>query len=200
MFVKICGLTDRAAIDAAVEAGADALGFLFAESPRQIEPARARELSADLPPTVRRVAVMHHPSTDVFRRVVDEFDPDWIQTDAEDFAEPAITALLAACRAECIPVFREGDAIDTLPERAMFEGRVSGSGETADWDEARRLARRCELILAGGLSPDNVASAIRQVRPWGVDVSSGVEITRGKKDPRKITDFIARVRAVENER
>jgi phosphoribosylanthranilate isomerase len=81
----------------------------------------------------------------------------------------------------------------------LFEGRVSGSGATADWDEARTLARGTELILAGGLDADNVAAAVEYVRPFGVDVSSGVESERGKKDPRKVTEFIARVRALEND-
>jgi phosphoribosylanthranilate isomerase len=80
----------------------------------------------------------------------------------------------------------------------LFEGKLSGSGETADWDEARQLAQHSQLILAGGLNPQNVAAAIAQVRPWGVDVSSGVEHSRGRKDPARIHEFIARVRALES--
>ena len=76
---------------------------------------------------------------------------------------------------------------------------MSGSGQTADWDEARRLAPRTALILAGGLTPDNVAEAIGLVAPWGVDVSSGVERRRGEKDPAKIKEFVARVRALEED-
>jgi len=194
MFVKICGLTDRAGLDAAIEAGADAVGFVFATSPREIAPAAAGALCADLPDSVLRVAVMHHPETERFRTVVDEFGPDWIQTDAEDFAMLDIPDSILG-----VPVCREGQAIDVarLPARIVFEGRISGSGTTADWQQARTLAAERELILAGGLNVDNVAAAIATVRPYGVDVSSGVELERGRKDPRKIREFVARVRALE---
>jgi phosphoribosylanthranilate isomerase len=196
MFVKICGLTDRAAVEAAVEAGADALGFVFAESAREIAPKAALALCRGLPAGIRRVAVMHHPSRARFLDVLETFDPDWIQTDAADF-----DTLPAPARARPLPVYRDGEtgAIESWPRRLLFEGRVSGSGSTADWDEAKASARHAELILAGGLDAENVQAAVEYVRPFGVDVSSGVEYARGKKDPRKVTEFIARVRALENE-
>jgi len=192
MFVKICGLTDKRSIDAAVEAGADAIGFVFADSVREIEPERAHELCRSLPKETIRVAVMHHPSPQRFKSVIDQFDPDWIQTDVEDFDK-----LAAPASARAIPVFREGGTTGRtdFPPRLVFEGRVSGSGATADWDEAKRIAAGSELILAGGLNPENVAAAITHVKPYGVDVSSGVELGRGKKDPQKIKQFVARVRA-----
>jgi phosphoribosylanthranilate isomerase len=201
MFVKICGITDRAAVDAAVAAGANALGFVFAESVREIAPERARELCQDLPAGTIRVAVMRHPDRERFRRVVEIFAPDWIQTDAADFAGIELPPGAVA-----LPVVREAGAAavdsgllagDSLPPRLLFEGRVSGSGTRADWNEARRLAERTELILAGGLDADNVGAAIKYVRPFGVDVSSGVESARGRKDPQKIREFVARVRAME---
>jgi phosphoribosylanthranilate isomerase len=192
MFVKICGLTDRAAIDAAVEAGADAIGFVFAESVREIEPERARELCRSIPRDTIRVAVMHHPSPSRFKDVIDRFEPDWIQTDVADFDDFAPPPSIRP-----IPVFREGETnkMTEFPSRLVFEGRISGSGTTADWNEARRIAEKSELILAGGLDLDNVAAAIARVKPFGVDVSSGVESERGKKDPVKIKQFVARVRA-----
>jgi phosphoribosylanthranilate isomerase len=195
MFVKICGLGSAAAVDAAAEAGVDAVGFVFAESIREIAPKHARALCRDLPDSIIRVAVMRHPTRARFEAVIAEFDPDWIQTDARDFSD-----LPKPARARRLSVFREGDiAADVeLPTRLLYEGRVSGSGTTADWDEARRLASRTELILAGGLKAENVAAAIEYVRPFGVDVSSGVEAERGRKDPRKIRDFVARVRATES--
>lgn len=193
MFVKICGLTDEAAIDAAVQAGADALGFVFAESVREVSPAKARELCRFVPSTTIRVAVMLHPAPSRVTEVLDIFEPDWVQTDSEDFA-----ALPEAARERALPVFREGQTktMTQFPPRMVFEGKVSGSGETADWNEAKRIARHTELILAGGLDGDNVTTAIEQVRPFGVDVSSGVESERGKKDPEKIREFVARVRAL----
>ena len=194
MFVKICGLTDSAGIDAAVEAGANAIGFVFAKSVRQIEPQRARELCRAVPKETIRVAVMHHPSAARFAEVLTEFAPDWIQTDAADFE-----MLPSPGHVEALPVYRDGQtqSLKRLPRRLLFEGRVSGSGATADWQEARRLAERTELILAGGLNADNIDAAITAVRPYGVDVSSGVESVKGKKDIDKIREFVARVRALE---
>ena len=195
MFVKICGLGNAAAVEAAAEAGVDAVGFVFAESIREIAPKHARALCRDLPDTIIRVAVMRHPSRARFEAVIAEFDPDWIQTDARDFS-----GLPQPARARCLSVYREGDIATgaALPPRILFEGRLSGSGTKTDWDEARRLTARTELILAGGLDAGNVAAAIEYVRPFGVDVSSGVEAERGRKDPQKIKEFVARVRAMEN--
>ena len=194
MFVKICGMTSAEAVAAAVEAGANALGFVFAESPREVTPERAVELCAAVPESVTRVAVMRHPAEALWRRVLEVFAPDWLQTDAEDFGAISLPPGCAG-----LPVFRNGRVppAGSRPARLLFEGAVSGSGRTADWDEARELARGSELILAGGLDAGNVTAAIRAVRPWGVDVSSGVERRRGEKDAGKIEAFVARVRALE---
>jgi phosphoribosylanthranilate isomerase len=195
VFVKICGLTTREAVDAAVAAGADAVGFVFAPSPRRVAPEEAAALGEGLPAGVLKVAVTHHPGADLWQRVAEVFAPDWLQTDAEDL--PGLT-LGAGCQP--LPVYRNWALPDerATPPRLLFEGPQSGSGRTADWQQARALAERCQLVLAGGLDPDNVERAIREVRPWGVDVSSGVESRPGRKDPRKIATFIARVRAAES--
>jgi len=193
MFVKICGITDSAALSAALRAGADGVGFVFAHSPRQIAPAAAAVLCKALPRSIVRIAVMHHPDRETVDQVLTRFSPDWMQSDAEDFAD---IELPGSCSP--LPVHRNGRLpAGDMPMRVLFEGAKGGSGETADWDEARVLSGKMELILAGGLTPDNVADAIRHVRPWGVDVSSGVERSRGQKDPAKIAAFVARVRAVE---
>jgi phosphoribosylanthranilate isomerase len=196
VLVKICGLATIDAVEAAVEAGADALGFVFARSPREVSPERAAELCAGVPAHVKRVAVMRHPAPALVRQVLEVLAPDWLQTDAADFAE---IELPPSCSP--LPVLRTGaHATDSAPARVLFEGLTSGSGTVADWNEARELALGRELILAGGLRPDNVDDAIRAVRPWGVDVSSGVEQSPGKKDPVKIREFVARVRAMEDAR
>ncbi len=194
MFVKICGLTSADAVAAAVGAGADAIGFVFAESPRRVDPDRALGLCANVPASIVRVAVMHHPSAGDWDVVRDRFRPDWLQTDADDFAD---LDLGASCVA--LPVYRDSDTDMPAqwPERLLFEGPRSGSGTQADWSHAAAIAQRTNVVLAGGLSPTNVAAAITAVTPWGVDVSSGVEARPGVKDVDKIVEFVARARAVE---
>jgi phosphoribosylanthranilate isomerase len=138
---------------------------------------------------------MQHPDPLRFAAVIDQFAPDWVQTDIADFA-----GLTVPAGTRGLPVLREGETVaaDDLPARLVFEGRISGSGATADWQQAKSLSARTELILAGGLNADNIGAAIATVQPFGVDVSSGVEYERGRKDPRKIREFVARVRALES--
>ena len=196
MLVKICGLQDAADVSAAVEAGADAVGFVFAESVRRITPAQARAAVRDVPPGIHRVAVMRHPSGDELKSVLDGFEPDVLQTDAEDYAYLTIPD-----RLERWPVYRQGRLRleDDLPHIFVYEGADSGTGETVDWSRAANIAERGNMILAGGLAEDNVAEALRIVRPWGVDVSSGVESLPGCKDHELIQRFVSAVRAAERD-
>lgn len=193
-FIKICGLRDAADVSAAVAAGANAVGFVFAESVRRISPANANIAVAGIAAGVQRVAVMRHPSKDECQAVIDEFAPDVIQTDAEDFATLEIPEHI-----ECWPVIREGNESIKAPDVYVYEGQRSGSGETVDWARAAEVARNGRMILAGGLAEDNVRAAIQAVRPWGVDVSSGVESLPGTKDHELIERFIGAVRAAERE-
>jgi phosphoribosylanthranilate isomerase len=191
--VKICGLTSPEAVEAAVESGADAVGFVFADSVRRIAPASAAALVTELPPGVVKVAVMRHPSQEDVDEVMEHLQPEFLQTDAEDFERIRLTG---PCRP--LPVFRAGGARpDRLPGLLLFEGPLSGSGRVADWDEARTIAAETRLILAGGLRPDNVAGAMRLVRPYGLDVSSGVESAPGIKCPSLIREFVEAVRHAE---
>jgi phosphoribosylanthranilate isomerase len=196
-FVKICGLTTAADVAAAVAAGADAVGFVFAESPRRVSVDTAIEIARDVPDSVIRVAVMRHPTPTEWRDVATGFVPDWLQTEAADFA-----ALDDVAPAQRMPVYRDAPGLDIeglyREDRALFEAPVSGEGQRADWDAAARLSAATRLVLAGGLDANNVGDAIVKVRPWGVDVSSGVERSRGVKDPEKIAAFIAAVRALES--
>jgi len=188
VFVKICGLTDEAAVQAVAETGADAAGFVFAKSVRRVSPEFAARLSARLPAGVLRVAVMLHPERELWQEVLDAFAPDVLQTDAGDFEYLDVPATIRRW-----PVYREGDASVDPPagESFVYEGRKSGKGATVDWHTASSIAGRGRMILAGGLDPSNVAGAIRQVRPWGVDTSSGVESAPGRKDPDRIAAFVA---------
>ena len=196
MFVKICGLTTLAAVQAAVDNGADAVGFVFAQSPRRVYPEAAKSLCEPVPANVIRVAVMRHPSADEWSVVRDVFEPDWLQTDVADLAGLELGSKCAA-----LPVYRNAQVDDEpdWPAPILFEGLSSGTGRPADWARANAIAARTDLILAGGLNATNVTDAISAVRPWGVDVSSGVESRPGTKDPDKIADFIARVRAAEKQ-
>jgi phosphoribosylanthranilate isomerase len=190
--VKLCGLTDRAAVLAAIESGADAVGFVFAQSVRQLSPRQAAVLGEGLPAGVRRVAVMLHPSIDEWHEVRDVFRPQVLQTDAADFAYLDVPEEI-----ERWPVFREGECrdADVLPATFLYEGRQSGQGQTVEWRRAAAFARRGRMILAGGLNAGNVAEAIREASPWGVDVSSAVESAPGQKDAAKIAAFINAARA-----
>lgn len=195
VFVKICGLRDARCVAAAVDAGANAAGFVFAKSLRRISPADARKAAEDIPAHVQRVAVMRHPSNEEWRSVLEEFAPDVLQTDAEDFDALDIPESVARW-----PVIRQrgGENVAELPEVFVYEGPKSGAGETVDWAQARVVSEQGRMILAGGLDAANVGAAIRTVRPWGVDASSGLESGPGKKDVELIRQFIVAVRTAEN--
>ena len=194
LLVKICGVTTEEAINAAVAAGADAIGFVFyGPSPRSIEPVRAAALTAALPASILRVAVTLRPSQALVDRVLTEFEPDVWQSDADDFPGLELPPTIARW-----PVWRSGSLPSASPPpRLLFEAAVSGAGAKADWSAAAALARRCGLILGGGLDTGNVGAAIAAVRPYGVDVSSGVERAPGTKDPAMIRAFIEAARAAE---
>ena len=196
MFVKLCGRNSESAVAAALAAGADALGFVFAPSVRRVSPAEAARLAAPARGRTCCVAVMLHPNPAEIVDVMRDFAPDALQTDLADEA-------LLSPEAKRIwwPVLRSGRALPTpLPDRVLFEGPVSGAGEAADWTMARSLAPMTQLILAGGLHSGNVATAIRAVQPFGVDVSSGIESSPGRKCATRIHEFVraARAAAAEN--
>jgi len=191
MWIKICGMTTAAAVDAALAAGVDAIGFVFAPSVRELTSAAAAALALPARGRVRCVAVTHHPTQTAVDEIVREFVPDLLQSDVEDFAILRLPAKL-----ETFAVVREGAAMPApLPARILYEGPASGRGQLIDWSAARALARATELVLAGGLSAANVAAAIVQVNPFGVDVSSGVEERPGVKSPAASMDFVAAVRS-----
>ena len=188
MWIKICGLTTRDAVAAAVDAGVDAIGFVFAPSKRQVSVLQAMELTRGVPSNVLRIAVMQHPSQLLVDEVCAMFKPDFLQTDYEDLSGLSMSV-------PTLPVVRAGKSLPSpLPSRILFEGPVSGAGEIADWNRAAEVAKQTQLILAGGLNPSNVAEAIARVRPYGVDVSSGVESAPGVKDVKRMAEFVRKVR------
>jgi phosphoribosylanthranilate isomerase len=203
--VKVCGITTAETARSASAAGADAVGFIFAfpDSPRCLRVDEACAVAGHLDPFVTRVAVFRHPDVAAVSEVLSGFCPDVVQCEASD-------ELLAVVedRAAFLPVFHDGDdVIDraarfaagsaTKPAILLEAPGVGGRGIAPDWDRAAEVARSTKLILAGGLTPDNVAGVIRAVRPTGVDVSSGVESAPGIKDTDLIAEFIAAVRTAE---
>lgn len=186
--IKICGISNADCLHAAVEAGADAIGFVMSPSPRQVAMARVIELMALLPARVASVIVTRHPPADFAGTVIARLQPDWWQSDREDLQDQTLPS-----GTRPLPVLREGEKHSDWPARFVYEGPDSGRGQAVDWQQAASIAHHGEMILAGGLGPENVAAAIRLVQPWGVDVSSGVESAPGRKDPRKIAAFITAV-------
>lgn len=189
-WVKICGLTTAEAVTAALDAGADAIGFVFAASVRRMTPADAARLARPARAHIPCVAVMRHPAQHEVDEVLEGFAPDVLQTDAADFGQLRLPRTL-----ERLAVLRGApQQHGTLPARVLFEGAVSGSGALGDWSAAAVLARRVQLVLAGGLTAENVAAAIEAVHPFGVDVSSGVEASAGRKSPAAIARFVSAAR------
>lgn len=202
--VKICGLTREQDVEAAVGAGADALGFVFyGPSPRNVSIAKAVELVKGLPPYVTSVALFVNAAADEIARVVDEVGIDLLQFHGDEPPEfcdtherPWMRAL--RMRPEVDPLAEAGrfGAARGLLLDAYRPGVPGGTGETFDWARIPAdLASR--IVLAGGLTPSNVRQAVRQVRPYGVDVSGGVESDKGIKDAEKIKAFIEEVRHAE---
>ena len=188
MLVKICGITRAEDAAAAVDAGADALGFIFwPDSPRFIEPARARAIVADLPPFVTPVGVfVNQPVEHVFG-VAATVGLGAVQLHGEE--RPADAARLGRPVIKAIPVAPGNEVdLDAWPARVMLLLDVhdpvkrGGTGWTIDWSAAASIAAKRRSILAGGLTPENVGDAVRQVKPFGIDVSSGVERSPGIKD------------------
>lgn len=187
--MKICGITDPGAAETAVEAGANAIGFVFADSPRRVTARDASSISRDIPSGTLTVAVFRRPSAEDVEEVLASFTPDLIQADHD--------ALVGRGSTVTLPVFRDGDGAIPDGGRFLYEGPVSGAGRLVDLSRGATIARMGEMVLAGGLRPDNVSMAIDRVRPFGVDVSSGVESAPGVKDPALIRSFVAAARAAQ---
>jgi phosphoribosylanthranilate isomerase len=189
MWVKICGMTTPAAVAAALEAGADAIGFVFAESVRRVTPRLAAQLATAARGRVACVAVIRHATQQECDSILAEFAPDVLQAELGDLARLVLPRGL-----DVLAVVRTGAEPPDLPARLLFEGPVSGIGIACDWTRARALAQQTQLVLAGGLNARNVSAAIRAVQPFGVDVSSGVEGSPGIKSALEIGRFVQAAR------
>ena len=197
MFVKICGITNEQDALLAVALGADALGFVFAPSPRQISPALAREIVKRLPPETVTVGVFRNESPTRVIEIVNEARLQGAQLHGQE--TPAMTAEVATDVRFVIKAVVAGsqDASHAnifASDAILVDGLHPGSGTAYDWELLRDIPTDIRLMLSGGLTPDNVAAGIAQVRPWGVDVSSGVEKAPGQKDAVKMRHFITNAR------
>ena len=189
--VKICGLSTQGAVEAAVSAGADYIGFVFAPSKRQVTVEQAAELAKFIPSHIQKVGVFVSPSRAELLEAVDKVGLDLVQVHGrvtDDLFEDFPCASIQA-----VQVDGDGHVPNSQADYLLFDAPVAGSGQTFDWGRLDTTKLAQPFFIAGGLNEDNVARAIQHFSPFAVDVSSGVE-TNGQKDHEKIRRFIERVK------
>jgi phosphoribosylanthranilate isomerase len=198
VFIKICGITNEEDALLATALDADAIGFVFAPSPRQVHPETVRDIIKRLPREVHTVGVFRNEKPDVVVDMVGRTGLHGVQLHG---SEPASEVEWIRERVNfVIQAFAAGDpalrdAARSKADVILVDSPNPGSGKVFDWRLAEGAPSGVRLLLAGGLNPENVGDAIRLVRPWGVDVSTGVEDRPGRKDPRKLREFVAAARA-----
>jgi phosphoribosylanthranilate isomerase len=210
--IKMCGTTSIGDAQAAVHSGVDALGFIFVgKSPRYISAAKAKEIVARLPPFVDPVGVFIDCDVQKVLEIVRGVGLSYVQLHGAE--DPAYCRHLARMAAPCkvIKAFRVGgesrkadfvkynDVVRGFLLDTYIKGQAGGTGRTFDWRLIKDLDLQRPVILAGGLRPGNILEAIRMVRPFGVDVNSGAEVSPGIKDHAKIHELIAQVRLADND-
>lgn len=194
--VKICGITSADDALHAAACGADALGFVFYErSPRHVTPAVVAAICAELPPFVSRVGLFVNEAPERIRAVVGECGLDVIQLHGEELPQDCLFPPYRVIKGGRPKTADELAGLAAFPVSALLidaavPGQFGGTGQRADWRLAAQLAASRRVILAGGLTPENVAAAVQVVCPYGVDVSSGVESAPGRKNPEKVAAFI----------
>lgn len=203
--VKICGITNLADALAAARLGADALGFNFyPKSPRYISPAMAREIASNLRGGMKIVGVFVNADHSAVAKICEQAQLDAIQLHGDETPD-LVETIRRHTDAEVIKAFRVSSAFrpqtildyqaDAVLLDALSSEAFGGTGRCIDWDIARSVRDlTAKLYLAGGLTPDNVVRAIRAVRPYAVDVASGVESEKGRKDPAKLAAFIRKAK------
>ena len=201
---KICGLTREQDVDAAVMAGADAIGLVFyPPSPRAVTAEQARLLAARVPAFVSTVGLFVNPEKEEVQRTLEQVPLDLLQFHGDEtpefcasFGRRWIKAVRVRAAGDIEAAFRRYQGASGLLVDAWSPDTYGGTGKRFNWDLIP-AERPMPLILAGGLASDNVAGAVRQVRPWAVDVSGGVESSKGIKDSSRMTDFISEVHRVD---
>jgi phosphoribosylanthranilate isomerase len=207
-WIKICGTTSLEDALRSIEAGADALGFIFAESKRRILPENAQKIIRELPPNIEKIGVFLDAGAMGIRQVLNEVDLTGIQMHGEGDSPAEVYGYLPADRRDRLRKMKTVIVQEAFENRfntyAAVAGAVdtwlldsgAGSGKTFDWETARTQLgeRQGQFVIAGGLNPENVGEAIRLFKPWGVDVVTGVEREPGRKDPEKLKAFVAAAR------
>jgi phosphoribosylanthranilate isomerase len=200
-WIKICGITNLKDAKTAVEAGADALGFVFyPKSPRLVSFETAKTIVSSIPANIEKIGVFVNQAFEVTGLSGIQLHSTGMP---KDFHSTSLTKYLVLSAKHNIldPTSFLKSPVDAIFLDSGTPDLPGGTGKTFDWEASemlvRNLSKNYRVVVAGGLTPDNVADAIRILRPWGVDVSSGVEAAPGKKDPRKVRDFISAVRQVE---
>lgn len=206
--VKICGMTNPQDAFVAVEAGVDALGFIFyRKSPRYIEPDAAKNIIQSLPVFVTPVGVFVNEEIGVVRSIMDHCGIHLAQLHGDetvDYCQSLSRPLMKALRLKdrgsllALAEFSGRGGVQSFVLDTFTEKEYGGTGLKGDWELAAEAARTATVLLAGGLTPDNVVEAITAVRPYGVDVSSGVESVPGKKDHGRLRAFLEAVRVVSS--
>lgn len=202
VWIKVCGITSVEDARLVADAGASAIGLNFAAvSPRVISPELGREIVRAVGARVEWVGVFVNQSPDEVRRIQELVGLDWVQLHGSETPEQ-----LAECGERAWKALRIRDAADVAEAERYGGARIlvdaksdlgwGGTGHTFDWRLIETLNAERRLILAGGLTPDNVASAVAQVQPWGVDTASGVEETPRKKNPQLVREFVRAARQV----
>ncbi|MCO6450210.1 MAG: phosphoribosylanthranilate isomerase [Caldilineales bacterium] len=207
--VKICGITNLADAEIALDAGADMLGFIcYRKSPRYVTPAQIAAILQGLHRPVISVGVFVNEPIESLRIIIDSAGLSLVQLHGDEplaivqelagkaFKAVRPTRLEETKQAKIYYTKIQSTSGPDLLIDAYDPKAYGGTGQRADWGIAAALARECRLLLAGGLTPDNVADAVRQVRPWGVDVSSGVEMSPGRKDPVAVHAFVRAAKEV----
>jgi len=200
--VKICGITNLTDARTAVRLGADALGFIFAPSPRRIAPQTAREIISALPPFVKTVGVFVNEAPASIRKVINDCGLDLVQLHGDEspgLCDELMPYTIKALRIKDESSLQSGQAyhgkVRALLLDTYSKEKAGGTGKTFDWELAIRIKKQgFPLILSGGLAPANIVAAIHSVRPYAVDVNSGVEERPGKKSSTLMRDLMETVR------
>ena len=202
--VKICGITGYEEASIAVALGVDALGFIFAESPRQITPQKARAIVRDIPPFVKTVGVFVNQTPVAIREVINYCGLDLVQLHGDE--SPEICLALMPYTIKALRIKDESSAQASMTYYGKVRGLLldtyseemaGGSGKTFDWGLALKIKKmQIPIVLSGGLAPSNIREAIRTVEPYAVDVNSGVEESPGKKSPKLMDELMRKINKV----